>query len=92
MEIKVTKTNTLKQKPIDESTLGFARSFSDHMFMVEYEEERCWFDPRIVPYQNISLNPASPVFHYAKFLKGQRPTHLMTAVWGCFASGTTRDA
>jgi branched-chain amino acid aminotransferase len=36
------------------------------MFMVEYEEERGWFDPRIVPYQNISLNPASPVFHYAQ--------------------------
>lgn len=66
MEIKVTKTDTKKQKPIDESTLGFARSFSDHMFMVEYEEERGWFDPRIVPYQNISLNPASPVFHYAQ--------------------------
>ena len=66
MKIKVTTTKQPRIKPSDESTLGFARSFSDHMFMVEYEEGRGWFHPRIIPYQNISLNPASPVFHYAQ--------------------------
>lgn len=66
MKISLTKTQTPKVKPLDETSLGFARTFTDHMFIVEYEADRGWFDPRIVPYQNLSLNPASPVFHYAQ--------------------------
>ncbi len=66
MKISLTKTQRPKVNPLDETSLGFARTFTDHMFIVEYEADRGWFDPRIVPYQNLSLNPASPVFHYAQ--------------------------
>lgn len=66
MEITVTKTQHPKLKPTDENKLGFAKTFSDHMFIVEYEEGRGWFDARIVPYQKLALDPASPVFHYAQ--------------------------
>lgn len=65
MDIAITKTQEPKIKPTDESTLGFARTFSDHMFITEYEEGQ-WQNPRIVPYQKLSLDPASPVFHYAQ--------------------------
>ncbi len=66
MDITVSKTSKVKTKPLDEQKLGFARTFSDHMFLADYEEGRGWYDARIVPYQKLSLDPASPVFHYAQ--------------------------
>ena len=33
--------------------------------MIEWTEEDGWLDPKIVPYQNLSLDPATCVFHYA---------------------------
>ncbi|MCR4963806.1 MAG: branched-chain amino acid aminotransferase [Firmicutes bacterium] len=64
MNISITKTTAPKAKP-DWHTLKFGNTFTDHMFMMDYEEGRGWHDARIVPYQNISLDPASCVFHYA---------------------------
>ncbi len=65
-EIQIFKTETPKAKPQDESTLGFGKYFSDHMFMIEYDEGRGWHDARIVPYGPIPLYPAAPVLHYAQ--------------------------
>ena len=66
MEISVTLPNTPKQKPADESSLGFGKFFSDHMFIMEYEEGKGWMNPRIEPYHRLSLDPASSVLHYAQ--------------------------
>lgn len=66
MKISVTKTTTPKAIPTDDSQLGFGQIFTDHMFIVEYEAGRGWFDPRIIPYQKLSLDPASPVLHYGQ--------------------------
>ena len=63
MEIKITKTTCPKEKP-ESSTLGFGKIFTDHMFMMDYSREEGWHDARIVPFQNISLHPASTVLHY----------------------------
>lgn len=40
MEISITKTTTPKQKPADESKLGFGQYYTDHMFIMNYDEER----------------------------------------------------
>lgn len=37
----------------------------DHMLSVEWTATDGWHTPRIVPYQNLSLDPATCVFHYA---------------------------
>ena len=66
MEIKITKTTTPKAKPADESKLGFGKTFTDHMFMMEYDEGQGWHDARIVPFGEISLSPAAMVFHYGQ--------------------------
>jgi len=66
MDISITKTTAPKAKPTDESKLGFGKTFSDHMFIMEYEEGKGWFNPRIQPYQNLSIDPASPVLHYSQ--------------------------
>ncbi|MBQ4269888.1 MAG: branched-chain amino acid aminotransferase [Clostridia bacterium] len=63
MEIKITKTNKAGVMP-PENELGFGRVFTDHMFVMDYEEGRGWYDARIIPFQNISLHPASTVLHY----------------------------
>ena len=34
------------------------------MFVMDYEEGKGWIDPRIVPFGNLSLHPASTVLHY----------------------------
>lgn len=38
---------------------------SDHMLTIEWTSSDGWFPPRITPYQNLSLDPATCVFHYA---------------------------
>ena len=66
LDIKITKTTTPKEKPADESKLGFGKIFTDHMFIMNYTEGKGWHDARIVPYENISLSPAAMVFHYGQ--------------------------
>ena len=63
MHIEITKTTTPKMMP-PEDKLGFGHYFTDHMFIMDYEEGRGWYDARIVPFGNICLHPASTVLHY----------------------------
>ena len=37
----------------------------DHMLSIEWTASQGWLPPRITPYQNLSLDPATCVFHYA---------------------------
>ena len=37
LNITVTLSKNLRQKPADESALGFGRLFTDHMFVMDYE-------------------------------------------------------
>ena len=55
-----------KPKPADESKLGFGDLFTDHMFVMDYEKGRGWYDPRIVPYGNLELDPAAMGLHYGQ--------------------------
>ena len=65
MEIKIQKTTAPKQKP-DQKKLGFGNYYTDHMFIMNYDEGQGWHDPRIVPYGPVSLDPAAMVLHYAQ--------------------------
>ncbi len=72
-DIKITKTSSPKQKPQDESKLGFGKIFTDHMFIMEYSTEKGWHDGRIVPFGPIPTHPASTVFHYgAEIFEGMK--------------------
>jgi branched-chain amino acid aminotransferase len=63
--IQVILNEKRKQKPNSEE-LGFGKIFTDHMFIMDYTDGVGWHDPRIVPYQEITLDPASMVFHYGQ--------------------------
>ena len=67
MEYKfpVTKTQTPKEKP-DQTSLGFGKYYTDHMFIMEYDEGQGWHDGRVVPYGPISLDPAATTLHYGQ--------------------------
>ena len=72
-DIKIFKTETPKQKPIDESKLGFGKIFTDHMFIMEYNKEEGWHNARIVPFGPIPTHPASTVLHYgAEIFEGMK--------------------
>ncbi|MCL2071628.1 MAG: branched-chain amino acid aminotransferase, partial [Oscillospiraceae bacterium] len=62
----IRRTTSPKTKPNDESQLGFGKIFSDHMFIMEYETGKGWHNARIQEFTDISLSPASMVFHYAQ--------------------------
>ncbi|MFT8321656.1 MAG: branched-chain amino acid aminotransferase [Bacillus sp. (in: firmicutes)] len=63
--ITVTLATEKKPKP-DSAKLEFGKVFTDHMFMMDYSVEKGWHDAQILPYQSISLDPASVIFHYGQ--------------------------
>lgn len=73
MDIKIdlSPLESRKEKPVDESTLGFGDRTTDHMLMVDYDEGQGWHDARIVPYADLCLDPAAMFIHYAQsFFEG----------------------
>lgn len=66
MEIRFEKAPVLKEKPVDETKLGFGHIFTDYMFIMDYTTGQGWHDARIVPYGNLSLSPAALCLHYGQ--------------------------
>ena len=66
MEIRIEKTKNPRVRPTDESKLGFGNYYTDHMFVMNYDEGQGWHDARIVPYGPIELDPAAMCLHYGQ--------------------------
>ena len=66
LNISITRSAVKKAIPTDASALGFGKIFTDHMFIMNYDEGQGWHDARIVPYAPIALDPSASVFHYAQ--------------------------
>ena len=66
MNLEILKATHLKQKPVDETKLGFGTIFTDHMVTVKYKEGMGWYDAQIRPFENFSLSPACSVLHYSQ--------------------------
>lgn len=65
MEIKVSKTANSRLESVDFNNLQFGRTFSDHMFVAEFENGQ-WSDFQIIPFSEFSLSPASASLHYGQ--------------------------
>lgn len=65
-KITIERTTAPKAKPTDETKLGFGKIFTDHMFIMNYDEGEGWHNPRIVPYAPIALDPAAMCLHYGQ--------------------------
>lgn len=66
LDIRIERTTSPKLLPDKDDPLLFGRIFTDHMFMMNYDLESGWHDARIIPYQPLTLSPASMVFHYGQ--------------------------
>ena len=61
----------IKRVPADERARlladpGFGRVFTDHMALIEYDEHQGWHNARITAREPFTMDPASPVLHYAQ--------------------------
>ena len=94
LSIRFEQAKSLKAKPEDDK-LGFGKYFTDYMFMMNYSVDKGWYDPRIVPYGPLVLDPACVVFHYAQEmfegLKAYRVADEHTSVGGCTLDGTSEQ-
>lgn len=63
--ISVEKTKQSRLSEVDFSNIVFGKEFSDHMFVMDYENG-AWKDARIIPFQNITVNPAFLSLHYGQ--------------------------
>jgi len=68
MDIRIEKVtpNELKPKPEKGIPLGFGKYFTDYMFIMDYEEGKGWFNPRIKKFEDLPLSPAAKVLHYGQ--------------------------
>jgi len=63
--IKIQKTSQSKLESIDFQDLKFGRVFADHMFVMDFIDGK-WQEPKILPFQNMSMSPAALVIHYGQ--------------------------
>jgi branched-chain amino acid aminotransferase, group II len=64
MDVKIVRTTSPKAKP-DMATVPFGTYFSDHMFMMDYTTDKGWYDPRIIPYGPLEIEPCATIIQYA---------------------------
>lgn len=65
LDISIRKVQNSRINEVDFSNIPFGRVYSDHMFIADYKDGQ-WSDLRIVPYENLSMAPASSVIHYGQ--------------------------
>ena len=63
--IAIEKVKTSKLNQVDFDNLAFGSVFTDHMLECTYKDGK-WETPKIVPYQPITLDPSSKIFHYGQ--------------------------
>lgn len=64
--ITINRRQKLISKPLPNDNLGFGTVFTDHMFVMDYSVNEGWHNPRVDPYEPISLYPSAMCLHYAQ--------------------------
>jgi len=68
IKVKRVSEKKRKEKPTDESKLGFGQIFTDRFFTMKYKEGQGWYDAMIEPYHPIVLDPAAVCLHYGQLI------------------------
>jgi branched-chain amino acid aminotransferase len=63
--IQITKVQESKISQVNFDNLPFGRVFTDHMFVMDYADGK-WQTPEILPFENLSLHPATSAIHYGQ--------------------------
>lgn len=64
-QIKITETSNSRINELDYNNIPFGKIYSDHMFVADYENGE-WTNLEVIPYQNLSLSPATSAIHYGQ--------------------------
>lgn len=64
-QINITKVEKSKVEALDFNDIPLGRTFTDHMFICEYENGE-WNNPRIEPLAPIATHPAAMAIHYGQ--------------------------
>lgn len=64
-KIDIVKADTSKISQVNFNDLAFGRTFTDHMFFCDYIDGQ-WQQPKITPYQAMTLEPSARVLHYGQ--------------------------
>lgn len=64
-DIVVRRTNQSRIGEVDFDNLEFGKHVSDHMLICDYHDGE-WQTPQIVPFTNLSMNPATLALHYGQ--------------------------
>jgi hypothetical protein len=59
-------THDIQQQRQQKDVLVFGKQFTPHMLQIQYSNQQ-WGEPKIVPYQNLSISPAASSLHYGAF-------------------------
>ena len=65
MQVRIERNKKSTINTVDFDNLDFGKYHTDHMYVADYNKNE-WHDMRIVPYQNISVSPATAAFHYGQ--------------------------
>ena len=65
MTFPVERVAKSRLRPSDIQQAPFGTIFSDHMFLADYRDG-AWANPRIVPYGDLTLSPATSAIHYGQ--------------------------
>ncbi|MDE0771902.1 MAG: branched-chain amino acid aminotransferase [Salibacteraceae bacterium] len=65
LDIKITTVAKSKLDAAEEIELQFGKTFTDHMFVADYENGE-WTNLEIKPFQNIEMSPATSFIHYGQ--------------------------
>lgn len=64
-DIRVNKIEKSRIKELDKNNIQFGKLYSDHMLVAHYENGE-WNQAEIVPFENLSLSPATTFMHYGQ--------------------------
>ncbi len=45
---------------------GFGKHFTDHMVLIDWEQDKGFINPRVVPYAKLEVDPANMTLHYGQ--------------------------
>lgn len=65
ISIKLNKVERSRITDVDWDNLPFGKVFSDHMLVMDYKDG-VWHDPEIVPFESLSMHPATSAIHYGQ--------------------------
>ncbi len=76
ISVKINKTDRSRISEVDWDNLPFGKVFSDHMLVMDYRDGQ-WQEPEIVPFEALSLHPATSAIHYGQSIfEGMKANRL----------------